>query len=156
MDELWKVGKTLEVNFGADLYTPIFIPRDPTMFPLISKEINIITHPFNSFGQYFNFFQEYLLQLFKANISEITIELLISVNFQPKMKLHSTKIFGKKRPILWRDLRDDTLAGTCYREFISFHEINSFISKTISPRKAFHVGICTFNSSRIFFSFSKF
>jgi small-conductance mechanosensitive channel len=148
MDELLEVGKTLEV-IRADS-TLQFIPRDPTMFPLISKEINIINASINSLDSIL-IFQELSLTAFQANISEITIELLdLSQFFKQNEITIQRKSWQKEVPFLWGS-SDDTLAGTVIEEFISSSRINSFILKRYLREKYIMIGIMALLIAAVFF-----
>lgn len=126
MDELLEVGKTLE-SIRADS-TLQFIPRDSTMFPLISREINVINESINSLDSIL-LFQELSLTAFQANISEITIELLdLSQFFKQNEKAIQRKAWLKEVPYLW-GASNDTIIEPVKAEFFSSLAINTLVMK---------------------------
>ncbi len=148
MDELLEVGKTLEV-IQADS-TLQFIPRDSTMFPLISREINAINSSINSLDSVL-IFQELSLTAFQANISEITIQLLdLTQFFKQNEKAIQRKSWQKEVSFLWESSKDDS-KDSIQAEFLSSLKINIFILKRYLGEKYVSIGIMIFLVVAVYF-----
>jgi len=124
MEELQNVGNSLE-NIRADS-TLIYIPRDSTMLPQITKEINQLNGAVNSLDSIL-VFQELALTAFQASISEITVEILeLRQFFKQNALTIQRKSLKKEVPFFWGNpskSSDNSLKS----EFLSSLKINIFV-----------------------------